>query len=50
MHLDGRFGLTKARPEKYAQAQADGGIERIDGLHHIHREAVVVVKLFGGLD
>lgn len=51
MHLDGRFGLTKARPRKDAQAQVDScGIGRIGGLFQFDRKAVVDVELSGSLD
>jgi hypothetical protein len=45
MHLDGRFGLMKARPGKDAQAQVDGcGIECVDCLFQFHRKAVAGIK------
>jgi|CXWL01.1.fsa_nt_gi hypothetical protein len=51
MHLDGSLGGAEARLRKDAQAQADGrGIECIDRLFQLHREAVAGVKLSGSLD
>ena len=51
MHLDGSFGLTKARPGEDAQAQVDGrGIECIDRLFQLHRKVAAGVKGSGILD
>lgn len=51
MHLDDSLSGTEARPRKDAKAQADGrGIECIDHLFQLHREAAADVKLSGSLD
>jgi len=51
MHLDGGFGLTKARLREDAQTQIDGrGIERVDRLFQLHRKAVAGIKRSGGLN